>query len=513
MIRSGIICRTCRQLWFDQSGSTATIFAVVLLPALAFVGAAIDTARWRSASSHMEAAVDAGVLAGAVALKSGNSAADAIAAAERVYAANSIAAKWIKDTVRFKIGEDGTSITAEGTGAVPTVLLKLIGIDALAIGASPGVALATAEISRRRALEISLMLDVSGSMCNDGEGPCTRGSKIDALKTSVNELIDRVLPDGAASNARIALVPFSRQVRMARDGEGGDIMNALTDLPERWTGWYRNCLDSSASGGAEGGSVTCNNFEVVRANQHRIMPCVTERHFDTTAEVSDEAPGPDMWLNAHNGNRTPFFASSLDTELTRNRGLTQSDPSWGHNYNRRGTCSPETHNNNVVVPLTSDKAALKASVATFTARGGTAGAMATAMSWYMLSPRWAHIWPEGSKPSPYFGADAPAARKVAVLMTDGAFNTFRSQKDRDQQMVSDIVVDLCTNMKAAGVEIFTVGYDLAALTAREQRIAENTLKACGNDISYFYNTLTEEELQAAYRDIGRKLYGDIALRN
>ena len=146
----------------------------------------------------------------------------------------------------------------------------------------------------------------------------------------------------------------------------------------------------------------------------------------------------------------------------------------------------------------------------FQARGPTAGALGTAFSWYMLSPNWASIW-GGAAPGDYAqlttqqANGAPQLRKVAVLMSDGVYNTYRAWDDKDQQEMSDLAVQLCTAMKDKGIEIYTVAFDLDSLPPAEQTIAETTLKACGTDINHFYNTLTASELQTAFRDIAVKL--------
>ena len=93
-------------------------------------------------------------------------------------------------------------------------------------------------------------------------------------------------------------------------------------------------------------------------------------------------------------------------------------------------------------------------------------------------------------------------------MTDGGFNTGRQAASTDpsyMQTISDRAVSVCTNMKKNGIEIYTVAFDMASLGTREAAIAEATLKACGTDISHFYNSLTASDLQSAFRDIALKL--------
>ena len=60
-------------------------------------------------------------------------------------------------------------------------------------------------------------------------------------------------------------------------------------------------------------------------------------------------------------------------------------------------------------------------------------------------------------------------------------------------------------MKAKGIEIYTVGFDLDSLSSSERAIAEDTLKSCGTSLEHFYNTLDPAELQTAFRDIAVKL--------
>jgi hypothetical protein len=93
-------------------------------------------------------------------------------------------------------------------------------------------------------------------------------------------------------------------------------------------------------------------------------------------------------------------------------------------------------------------------------------------------------------------------------MTDGGFNSFRQgvtsyAADGGVQMqnVSNYAVQVCNNMKANGIEIYTVGFNLDALSTGEQAIATATLLACGTDVSHFYNSLNVTQLDAAFKDI------------
>lgn len=142
------------------------------------------------------------------------------------------------------------------------------------------------------------------------------------------------------------------------------------------------------------------------------------------------------------------------------------------------------------------------------------------MTWYTLSPKWKNVWPESSEPAPYGHLNAtgpgggPKLRKVAILMTDGAYNSFRSWKGQDQGQMSSWAKQLCTNMKAEGIEVFTVGFELDSLSGTERTIAEDTLQSCGSSIEHFYSTLDINQLKQAFKEIASKISAsstDIAL--
>lgn len=86
-------------------------------------------------------------------------------------------------------------------------------------------------------------------------------------------------------------------------------------------------------------------------------------------------------------------------------------------------------------------------------------------------------------------------------MTDGGYNTYRGWKGQNQQTVSTHATQLCTNMKAAGIEIYAVGFALDQLPLAERTIARATLQACGTDLQHFYETLNVQQLKDAFTEI------------
>lgn len=153
-------------------------------------------------------------------------------------------------------------------------------------------------------------------------------------------------------------------------------------------------------------------------------------------------------------------------------------PSYGW-----GDCRPQS----TIMPLSNDKQALKAHIDSLTTEGYTAGHLGVAWTWYMLSPRWAQVWTGQAAPSNH----NTKTRKIAVLMTDGEFNRAYAGANSATQARA-----LCSGMKADGVTIYTIGFQIA-----DGGEAHQTMAQCASDPSHFFNSETGEELRQAFREI------------
>lgn len=176
--------------------------------------------------------------------------------------------------------------------------------------------------------------------------------------------------------------------------------------------------------------------------------CVTER--TGAEEYTDEEPGPFQWV----GNLSPMC--------------------------------PDTS----VVPLTSNLSTLNASIDSLVAVGSTAGQIAVAWSWYLISPKWADFLPASSRPRPYDGDTL----KVVVLMTDGLFNLVYSANTS-----VGMATRLCDAMRASDVIVYAIAFDAPS-------DAQWVLKTCtGNVEERYYEAETGEDLLEAYSSIAREL--------
>lgn len=177
-----------------------------------------------------------------------------------------------------------------------------------------------------------------------------------------------------------------------------------------------------------------------------------------------------------------------------------------------------------ITPLTSSATTLKAKIDQLRKSGSTAGQIGIAWAWYMVSPNFASLFDGAGKP----GAYAPTETlKVAILMTDGEFNTpFRdgvialdagsgsgglnthinlNSSNGDPFIQS---VELCRAMHAQGVVVYTVGFDLGSDTGRPNVIdsALDVMEACAtNKNTHFFQANSGADLKEAFRAIGRDI--------
>lgn len=509
----------------DTAGAVSVIFGICCIALFLLVGAAVDFTRWYNARSQTASAIDAAVLATARALQtSGGDQSAAKAVGETYFEQATLGISWVKEhRIKIEFVDNGTGILGSTKASVATPFMGLAGINSLPLfvqgnggdsetsenGGEYAKGILSVGANSNTNIEISLMLDVTGSMCDDGNGPCTSGTKIDALKAAAKDLVNIVVwKDQGHYKSRVALVPFSTRVRVADDGASA-YMKKLTNLDEKWNGWYKTCVNSSGGGASEsGGNWTCNAFDTVHEENWKIMPCVTDR--TGPQAFTDAAPGANVWLNAHGGDRMATSWDSSDQSPGTDTGKTKTDPATHWNYNQDGNCA-DIGRANIIVPLTSDKAVLAAKIDGLQAYGSTSGALGTAWAWYMLSPNWNNVWPSESRPADYAGLSEtnshgqPKLKKIAVLMTDGSYNTHRGWKDQAQAAVSANAKAICDNMKAKGITIYSVAFNLDQLPSGERTEAENVLSGCGSSAQNFYKTTNGEQLRQAFRDIALKI--------
>ena len=158
------------------------------------------------------------------------------------------------------------------------------------------------------------------------------------------------------------------------------------------------------------------------------------------------------------------------------------------------------------MPLSADLGALKSSVSGFAADGYTGGHTGIQWSWYMLSPKWRDVLPKAAAPA---DRDPKKVAKVAILMTDGEFNTAfagvaKDKDTRNQAALSRSHAEkLCAAMRKDGIEIFTVGFMLNEAGAKG--VMKNCASPDSGSVKHFYDTDSGAELKEAFLTIARNV--------
>jgi uncharacterized protein YegL len=360
----------------------------------------------------------------------------------------------MSDNITFTAADNNTTFTAQGNAYIQTPLLGLVNISQLPLINTTGTEYSKSQLaaggSSGTDLEISLMLDVTGSM---------KGSKIDDMKDAAKDLVEIVMATNQGqAGTKVALVPFSSEVRLPSSANA-----AARGSPPSSITVSSSCGGGGGWGWGWGGGGSCSQT-------YHLTPCVVERK--GADKYTDAAPGSGNYVMAH-------YDTNSSCDLSANEDLQ---------------------------PLTNDTNGLKSKINSLSADGSTAGQIGTAWAWYTLSPNWNSLWSASNQAGAYGTANL---KKIAILMTDGEYNTeydangvitWTSGEPAANDSSTNQARALCTGMKAKGIDVYTVGFDLGG-----NQTAITTLSQCATDATKFYNADSGEELKQAFRDIALKI--------
>ncbi|WP_193370904.1 pilus assembly protein TadG-related protein [Pelagibius marinus] len=432
------------RLLADARGHVTVIVGFCAIAIFGGVGIAVDTSIAYNVKSQLAAAVDAAALAGARAFASPNRNTDI----QNFFDANFQEGYMgsVLQPLQIVPNDESRTITVTARATIPTFFMSVLGTDSTDVAATAEATLSSRDV------EVALVLDVTGSM---------GGSKIADLKVAAKELIDIVVQDlQDPFYSKVAIVPYSVAVNVGSYAD--QIRGTLTS---------GTCT-----------SPGCTEFEFDRASSGTdtfiASTCVTER------------PGPNIATDAP-PNLAPL-GRHYDDGATALYGCVDAP----------------------IVPLSSNKTALKAAVDALSADGYTAGHIGVAWGWYMVSPNFGYLWPAESQPRDYGEIHlGQEVLKVVIVMTDGQFNTFYSNgiiaknagpgngnfkinQNATHGNSFDQGEDLCDNMKAEGVIVYTVGFAISSGSS-----AANFVNYCASQPDYAYLPSSGTELKQAFKDI------------
>jgi len=180
----------------------------------------------------------------------------------------------------------------------------------------------------------------------------------------------------------------------------------------------------------------------------------------------------------------------------------------GRNYPTANDCP-----SSAIIPLTTKEADLDNAIDDLPATGTTSGSLGILWSWYMLSPNFGYVWPEG-RPDPYGDRDT---LKAAIIMTDGEFNTVhhmgvlsrnsnigssatRHEKIAHNGAPYDQARAYCDAMHDADITVYTVGFGIGKGTN-----AANVMTYCASEPKNYYAAENGDDLKEAFQQIARNI--------
>ena len=175
--------------------------ALILPILLGVAGIAIDMGNMYMTHTKLQAAVDAGALAGSLELPYDPDLSKGVVE----QAVNDMVATNMDSAVVTSVvaGTEVRSVKVTAQAEVRMLLMEILGMADKTVQAS-----AMAGFNK---LEVVFVIDNSGSM---------KGTPIDMVKQASAELTDLLIPDGATPDTKVGLVPFRGKVRIGEGVEG-----------------------------------------------------------------------------------------------------------------------------------------------------------------------------------------------------------------------------------------------------------------------------------------------------
>lgn len=508
----------------DERGATAVFFAVGLLLLAPATMGLIDLYMITTQRGQLQDALDTATLY--VARSAATTAADVQTSGDAALRANlKLPTGQVITSSSFTL--EGITIKGHATITPPTVGPRL--------WVQADIAASSEVLRNSNNVEVALVLDTTGSMSSD----------MSNLKTAAKDLVDLVVKDVQTPYyTKVAIVPYSVGVNMsstyantARGSTKGatSITGATKTDPVVVTspnhGLYEGerVTISGVKGMTQLNSktyvatnVTQNTF-ALRSNAVYPQDIDGTGYYSYTsggsAQCRGEGCSQHIFVNASNSlisSPSYWQPSTCATERLGAEAYTDAAPSVakvGWHYSSDGSCPSAA-----IMPLSTNKTALKSRIDSLSASGSTAGQIGLAWGWYMISPEWSALWTGASAPADYA---KPELLKVVILMTDGIFNTPYCRgvaaKDADSSsgaasssnrincnsINGDPLVQaakLCENMKKKGVIIYTVGFNVSS-----DRDITAMMNNCATSPEYAYTPSGGGELKVAFRAIAQDI--------
>lgn len=471
----------------SRGGNVGVLLAISAIPVIGGAGVALDLINRNYAQARVQAAIDAGALAGA---SMRNATPGKIRQAIKEFAEANGVDKYLDNpaALSIEIADDG-AITVTANGDVDTSLSRVLGIDTLNVSAR-------SEARRGESgAEIAMVLDNTKSMED--------GGKINTLKTAAEGFVDAL---SALNNTadpdriRLSLVPYAQYVNVGLGNRNASWMHVEPDATASWADcripgsehtvtstWSQDGVSTTGSGTAY--DYYTDNADCTPVNYpYTWNGCVGSREYPYN--VDDNRP---------------------DIKFVGPRDVSCPTP---------------------ITPLTSNKTDLDNAVTALNTDfgGDTNTYIPSGLAWG---------WRTLTSSAPYSEAvtqaeaDNKGISKHLLLMTDGvntvAKNNLPNESHRNYDAVShsytgpqrdtdaewqalnqrtggtakadadQITSELCENIKSAGITVYTVAFQVT------DNATKDLLRNCATSPAYYYDATDSVQLTSSFNAIAAKV--------
>ncbi len=214
--------------------------------------------------------------------------------------------------------------------------------------------------------------------------------------------------------------------------------------------------------------------------------------------VAGELAGT-TWTNCTQDRKYPYNVEDSVPDPSNVDTLWGMTTGNGYGRGAYSQCGPYLSNNLIVKPLTNNANEVKAQLLSMSPHSLTHIALGTEFGWALLSP--GAPFTEGA---PYTDEDT---KKYLVVLTDGVQtqDAWGPGKWRSREIGEANLEEMCTNIKAEGITIITIAFDLSDLWT-EQR-----LKNCASSPDDFHDADGNAQLAASFEAIANKLYEQVRI--
>lgn len=522
----------------DQSGSVAVWFTLAMLPALAAVGAAVDYSRAADHRSKLQQATDGAALA--VGGNAGERSDDQVVAAANQHfnaVMNGIPGNPKIDRVEISPGR--TEVKVFSSMAYNPVFIKQAGVGPLTLTARAST------MKSNLKYEIALVLDNSGSMGSSAGGI----SKMQAAKDAAKKLVDTMYASPtSAQRTKISLVPFTLSVKIGDSYANASWMDRSGQSAIHWEN-----IDRGGSAWQPG-----SRFDLFQELGVPWAGCVEMRPgVHATSDATPNAAVPDSLfvpqfapdepgrrgesryylntgLNSGSGSRYQYANSYLHDDAGACSNLPASTDVEGR---QKRVCKYKINRSSSSLNLsssrgpnwmcdarplhrlTSSPSTIKTQIDQMTAAGNTNLTEGFMWGWRTLSPN--------APFSDGVSYTETETRKIVIFMTDG-MNVWNSADNHNQSVFSPFgyyknarfgtnvtntsqartamdqrTLTACTNAKAAGVLVYTVGFSTSGDPIDNAGL--NLMRQCATSQSMSYVASNAADINNVFEEIARNI--------